>query len=206
MSHIGKKIIFFSPTIQIYKNKNFLIIGDNLSQTCNSQANFSKLQFNIPLEIKVLRSQSKDKNMVKSTEGVGSLSLILPQASNNRGTKSLWGTFRALLAQTLRGFYKKHTITLKFVGVGYKASLKKNVLILRLGFSHKLFCKMENNLTITKIKKRPIVFLLQSHFLDIVKTTAFRLRAFKKPEPYKGKGILLMNEFLKLKEGKKTSK
>ena len=100
--------------------------------------------------------------------------------------------------------YKKHEMKLKFVGVGYKATLKKNIFILRLGLSHKLFCKIPKMIEIQKTKKRPIVFSLKSHFLDVLQNTAFRLRSFKKPELYKGKGILLENEILNLKEKKKA--
>jgi large subunit ribosomal protein L6 len=195
MSNIGKKTIFFSPFVQIKSNKskNFLLIGD--------KSTMQALKINIPLKLTILKKNEKWNQISLSLPATNK-----PQSARSKDFKSLWGTLRALLAKTISGFYKKHAIKLKFIGVGFKAHLKKNLLILRLGFSHKLFCQIPNTVTITKIKKRPIIFLLQSHFLEIVKTTAFRLRSFKKPEPYKGKGILFINENLKLKESKKASK
>lgn len=195
MSNIGKKTIFFSPFVQIKSNKskNFLLIGD--------KSTMQALKINIPLKLTILKKNEKWNQISLSLPATNK-----PLSARSKDFKSLWGTLRALLAKTISGFYKKHAIKLKFIGVGFKAHLKKNLLILRLGFSHKLFCQIPNTVTITKIKKRPIIFLLQSHFLEIVKTTAFRLRSFKKPEPYKGKGILFINENLKLKESKKASK
>ena len=120
--------------------------------------------------------------------------------------KSLWGTLRSRLSKIIQGLYKMHFLKLKFVGVGYKAFLKKKHLIFRLGFSHKVFNTLPSEISMKKIKKRPPIFFLKSFDLNLLKSTAFLIRSFKKPEPYKGKGILLLNEFVKLKEGKKTRK
>jgi large subunit ribosomal protein L6 len=178
MSLIGKKSIFFAPSISFFKTKNYLIVGNKSSSIK------LKLQIKNPLIIK----KTKVAILVES----------------KGAHKKQWGTIRAHIANIIKTMYKQHEIKLKFVGVGYKATLKKNIFILRLGFSHKLFCEIPNTIQIQKIKKRPIIFSLKSHCLDIVQQTAFRLRSFKKPEPYKGKGILLDNEFLILKEKKKT--
>ena len=94
---------------------------------------------------------------------------------------------------------------LKFIGVGYKAFFKKSNLILRLGFSHKIFCTIPNNLIIKKIKKRPPIFLLKSFDFEIIQKVSNQIRMFKKPEPYKGKGIRYDGErfFPKTTEKKK---
>jgi large subunit ribosomal protein L6 len=85
-----------------------------------------------------------------------------------------------------------------------KRILKKNLFILRLGFSHRLFFRLPVTVSLTKTKKRPPTFLIKGFDSDLVKNTAFLLRSFKKPEPYKGKGVILLKEHIKLKEGKKT--
>jgi large subunit ribosomal protein L6 len=180
MSHIGKKSIFFAPSLVFYKAKNYLIVG----RSDRSQA--VRLQINAPLRI------------TKTTSKLALTANLVSLKSRD------WGTLRAHIRNIIRMVYKQHEIQLKFIGVGYKATLKKNIFVLRLGFSHKLFCEIPSTIQIKKIKKRPIIFSLKSHALDIVTQTAFRLRSFKKPEPYKGKGILLDNEFLVLKEKKKA--
>jgi len=129
---------------------------------------------------------------------------IYKQINKKKQIKSSWGTLRTLLYNTILGLYKTHTIKFRLVGVGYKANLKKNVLILRLGFSHRHFFRLPSKILLTKIKKRPPTFLIKGSDLDLIKNTAFILRSFKKPEPYKGKGVALLNELAKLKEGKKT--
>lgn len=177
MKSLVTKKIFFSSSLKIQNYKNFLIIGNLLTK--------SRIQ--IPFPVKIVRKENTiylEKNIITKAE------------------KCLWGTLTAQIKNMLQGLHKKHESKLKFIGVGFKANLKKNLIILRLGFSHKIFCELPKEVQIKKIKKRPVVLSLKSDFLNLVQSTAFRLRNFKKPEPYKGKGILLANEFVKLKEKK----
>lgn len=180
MSNIGKKIIFCPSSIQIHKNLNFIIIGDSNTS--------KKIKIKIINPLRILKNKD---NL--------SLDLIFKDKFIN-----MWGTYRSKLYKIIYGLYKSHTLKLKFIGVGFKANLKKDILILRLGFSHKFFCQIPKEVNLSKIKKRPPTFLFKSSNLNIIKRTAFLIRSFKKPEPYKGKGILFFNEFLKLKEGKKS--
>jgi large subunit ribosomal protein L6 len=182
MSNIGKKTIFLSSTIKINTFKSFLIIKGVFGVV--------KIRINVPLIVKYNNN---------------SLYLTLKKKKNYFNvTKSMWGTLRSQIFKIIKGVYKYHLIKLKFIGVGYKAFLKKNFLILRLGFSHKIFCTIPKIVKITKIKKRPPTFLLKSFDLNVLNLTSFLIRSFKKPEPYKGKGILFINEYIKLKQGKKT--
>lgn len=185
MSYIGRKTLFLSSTVQLQHYKNFLILKGAFG--------ILKIKINIPLNLNYKKN-----------------ALILNPLSQsdfkNSKFKSLWGTLRARLYKVIQGLYKMHFIKLKFIGVGYKAFLKKNHLVFRLGFSHKLFSTLPKQVTIKKIKKRPPTFFFKSFDLNILKSTAFLIRSFKKPEPYKGKGIVLLTEFIKLKEGKKTRK
>ena len=184
MSHIGKKTIFLSPTLNVSYYKNYLIFkgANNISL---------KVKINIFLHL------SNHKNALQ-------LKPLLQDWQKNKTFKSLWGFLRMQIFNTSLGLYKEHFMKLKFVGVGYKMNLKKNLLIFRLGFSHKIFCSLPPLIKISKIKKRPPTFILKSFDLYLLRETAFLIRSFKKPEPYKGKGIVFLNEFLKLKEGKKT--
>ena len=193
MSNIGKQIIYSSSTIRFFKSKNQLVLLPF--------AQFVSIKYNInlPLKLRLLPGNSKDFLALS----------LLPLLSKKNDfrlqalQRSQWGSLRAHIANTLFGLYKQHKLSLKFVGVGYKAALYKNVLVLRLGFCHKLFIH-QNLVTLTRTKKRPPTFLFKGPDLNIIRSTAFLLRSFKKPEPYKGKGVVLLNEHLKLKEGKKN--
>ena len=181
MSFIGIKPIYVSKSLDIKKYKNFIILKGVFGHFKIKIENFFQVIFiNQILKIKLLKK--------------------------NNFIKAYWGTFRILINNTIQGLFKLHLTKIKFVGVGYKANLKKNLLIFRLGFSHKIFILLPKFIKIIKIKKRPPTFILKSVDFNILKTTSFIIQSFKKPEPYKGKGILFLNQYLKLKEGKKTKK
>jgi large subunit ribosomal protein L6 len=181
-NNIGKKIIFISSKTSLYKYKNLLII----------KGVYGVLKIKIKIPLIVLYNNFSV--VLKSKK----------QTNENFRFKSLWGTYRILLLNNFNGLYKLHFCKLKFIGVGYKAFLKKENIILRLGFSHKIFCKKPKNLIIKKIKKRPPIFLLKSFDFEIIQIISHQLRSFKKPEPYKGKGIRFLQEVVKKKQGKKS--
>ena len=92
------------------------------------------------------------------------------------------------------------------MGVGYRAiyeeSVSTNVLTVKLGYSHPLYFKTSKTLKMYCLK-RTIVFILGDSYLTTTQAAA-NIRAQRKPEPYKGKGVLYNNEVIKLKEGKKV--
>jgi len=90
---------------------------------------------------------------------------------------------------------------LKLVGVGFKAFLNKNLIQLRLGFSHSIFYKIPQKIEI-KVVKSDSIFIF-GNSIQIVTQLASIIKCYKKPEPYKGKGIFYYNEKIKLKQGKK---
>ena len=95
-------------------------------------------------------------------------------------------------------------VKLKLVGIGYKVfeiNHIKNLYQFKLGFSHSIFYKIPENVKVT-VKKNTLIYLSSSN-LKSVTQTASDIRSYKKPEPYKGKGILYYNETVKLKQGKK---
>lgn len=96
-------------------------------------------------------------------------------------------------------------IKLKFIGVGYRIltsnELKKNVLIFKLGYSHSLYYKISDQLQTFCLRSTKL-FIFGNSYQEITQTAA-NIRLYKKPEPYKGKGILYDTENIKLKEGKK---
>lgn len=225
MSKIGKKPIYITSDIHFQKKESQLIIKNPISgifspvennekKTQEGTANNISLKVNINIPLTVVAVQNN--TVLKKNSGANLQILALTSICKNflptkkqlsakrltsKTYNKMWGTLRAQIFNTIRGLYKQHTIRFKFIGVGFKANLKKDFFILRLGFSHRLFFKLPPTVQISQIKKRPPTFLLKSNDLDLIKNTAFILRAFKKPEPYKGKGIVLVNEQIKLKEG-----
>ena len=149
----------------------------------------------------------------------GSLELIIPQILNLqleqntilltrsddlKKTKQIHGTFNALILNMIVGLSKGYQQKLKIVGVGYKAELKKDTLVLYLGFSHLVYFKIPNEVKIKVIK--PTIIEVSGIDKQKVFETAAKIRMFKKPEPYKGKGIMYENEQIIRKEGKTATK
>jgi len=119
----------------------------------------------------------------------------------NKKTGALWGTFRSLVDNMIQGVINGFEKKLEIQGVGYRASLEKNKLILNLGFSHSIeieapkgidFNVEKNIITISGINKQ------------LVGQIAANIRAKRKPEPYKGKGIRYQGEVVRRKAGKKA--
>ena len=117
--------------------------------------------------------------------------------------KSLRGTVVALISQYLSETssitYKK----LNLIGVGYKVfTLPNQILHFKLGFSHDIYYKLPENLTASSTQA--VKLLISGTNSCLVNQTSGLIKQFKKPEPYKGKGVLYSNEKIKLKEGKKV--
>lgn len=118
--------------------------------------------------------------------------------SNN---KALLGTFISNFTRSLKGVSQGFVVKLQLVGIGYRFLEATSVLKLKVGFSHKMMCKIPENLKITILKPNLISisginYQEINHFADIV-------RSVKTPEVYKGKGIKYLDEKIVLKETKK---
>lgn len=104
----------------------------------------------------------------------------------------------------IEGVSKGYTKDLELVGVGYRASNQGNVLELALGFSHNIVMSLAPEVkveTISEKGKNPII-KLTSHDKQLVGQIAAKIRGFRKPEPYKGKGIKFVGEIIRRKAGK----
>lgn len=115
--------------------------------------------------------------------------------------KALWGTYRTLIEQLIIGSSQGYVVNLELVGVGYKATVEENKLILKLGYSHDITHIIPEGIQV--ICRRPTFISIIGINKQKVHQEAARIRAYKKPEPYKGKGILYENEVIIKKEGKK---
>jgi len=124
--------------------------------------------------------------------------------SNKGDQRAKHGLYRALVNNMIKGVSKGWTKELELVGVGYRASNQGQKLDLALGFSHNIILELAPEVkveTITEKGKNPIV-KLTSHDKQLVGQVAAKIRSFRKPEPYKGKGIKFVGEELRRKAGK----
>jgi len=125
--------------------------------------------------------------------------LTVERPSDNRHHRALHGTNRMLLANAVAGVSDGFTKELKIVGVGYQASLKDNLLVLQLGFSHDIYFEPPEGIVI-EAKRTDIK--ISGIDKQLVGEVAAKIRSFRKPEPYKGKGIRYVNEYVRRKQGK----
>ncbi len=130
--------------------------------------------------------------------------LIVQTTDGSKAQKAKQGLYRSLLANMVEGVSKGFTKELELVGVGYRASNQGQKLDLALGFSHNIVFELAPEVkveTISEKGKNPIV-KLTSHDKQLVGQVAAKIRSFRKPEPYKGKGIKFVGEQIRRKAGK----
>ncbi len=137
---------------------------------------------------------------IKEEDGV--ITLVRP--SERKQDKAKHGLYRALIANMIKGVASGYTKKLELVGVGYRASNQGQKLDLALGFSHNIVLEIAPEVkveTVTEKGKNPVI-VLSSYDKQLVGQVAAKIRAFRKPEPYKGKGIKFVGEQLRRKAGK----
>lgn len=130
--------------------------------------------------------------------------LTLERPSESKKHKALHGLYRALVANMVTGVSSGFTKKLELVGVGYRASHSGQKLDLALGFSHSIIMELPKEITLdtlTEKGKNPII-TLSSHDKQLLGMVAAKIRSFRKPEPYKGKGVRFVGEDVRRKAGK----
>lgn len=118
-------------------------------------------------------------------------------------SRSLWGTTRSLVDSAVLGVSEGFTKKLEINGVGYRAQLKGKVLNLQLGYSHDIDFPIPEGISIALEGDRDSVISVSGSNKQQVGQVASKIRSFRKPEPYKGKGIKYAGEYILRKEGKK---
>ena len=130
--------------------------------------------------------------------------LTVNRPSDSKQHKALHGLYRALIHNMIVGASKGFEKKLELVGVGYRASHNGQKLELALGFSHGIVLELPSEIkidTLTEKGKNPII-TLQSHDKQLLGMVAAKIRSFRKPEPYKGKGVRFVGENVRRKAGK----
>lgn len=148
-----------------------------------------------------LQTTLRKEVFVKKEDGA----ILVERKDDEKLSKSLHGTTRSLLSNMVCGVTEGFTRKLNIVGVGYRAQLQGNKLVLQVGYSHQVeivppehtkieIDKTQTNLTITGIDKK------------VVGDLASYIRSIRRPEPYKGKGIKYSDEIIRRKAGKSAAK
>ena len=174
MSRIGKNPIKIPNGIDVDLNKKDIIIKGS-----KGSLNFS---FHNTL------------NITKNED-----SLIVERSSDEKFYKALHGTTRQLIQNMITGVSVGFSKELELIGVGYQASAQGNRLKLQLGFSHDIFFDVPSSI---KVSADRTLIKIEGIDKQLVGAVAAKIRSFRPPEPYKGKGIRYKGEYVRSKQGK----
>ena len=178
MSRIGKKPVEFASDITVSSNGNVIT--------------FAKGKISVDLDTK--------GNVTFAIEGNV---LTFSAVSDAKEHRAFWGTYRALAANAITGLTTGYTKQLEINGVGYRAKVQGKVLNLQLGHSHDINFDLVDGLEAEVVKN---VITLKSHDKQLLGSAAAKIRSFRPPEPYKGKGVKYTDEHIVRKAGKTAKK
>ena len=133
--------------------------------------------------------------------------LTVSRPSDDREHRAQHGLFRALLHNMVVGVSTGYCKEMELVGVGYRASASGQVLELSLGYSHAIYLKLPPEVKVeakSERNKNPLI-ILESDDKQLLGQVCAKIRALRKPEPYKGKGIKFVGEIIRRKSGKSAS-
>lgn len=178
MSRIGKSPVTIPDGVTVEVNSNIVTVKGKLGELTQEFSDVS----------------------VKVEEG----NVIVERSSDAKDHRAKHGLYRSLVANMIDGVSKGWTKELELVGVGYRATNQGQKLDLAVGFSHNIVLNIApevNVETISEKGKNPII-KLTSFDKQLVGQVAAKIRAFRRPEPYKGKGIKFVGEIIRRKAGK----
>ncbi|MCT4697892.1 MULTISPECIES: 50S ribosomal protein L6 [Tenacibaculum] len=179
MSRIGKNPIALPQGVEVKVDGNVVTVKGKLGE---------------------LTQELKSEITAKIEDGV----LTVERTSDSKDHRAAHGLYRALISNMIEGVSNGYTKELELVGVGYRASNQGQKLDLALGFSHNIVLNLAKEVkveTISEKGKNPII-KLSSFDKQLVGQVAAKIRSFRAPEPYKGKGIKFVGEVLRRKAGK----
>ena len=175
MSRIGKQIIIIPENVTVKIEASLVtVIGPKGS-----------LSYPIPPRIKV---------------NIENNQILITRVAEDKQTRSSHGSTRAHLNNIIKGVVTPWTKELEIRGTGYKASVSDNQLTVLAGFIHPVFIIAPEGITISVVEETKIT--VSGCNREVVGQVASNIRKIRPPEPYKGKGIRYLNEFIKLKAGK----
>ncbi|MCH5243358.1 MAG: 50S ribosomal protein L6 [Lentimicrobiaceae bacterium] len=133
--------------------------------------------------------------------------ILVERPTDQKRHRALHGLYRALINNMVVGVSEGFKTTMEIVGVGYRATVNGQIIDLALGFSHNLFLELpkEVKATATAEKGKNPTLTLESHDKELLGMVCSKIRSYRKPEPYKGKGIKFQDEILRRKAGKSAA-
>lgn len=149
-------------------------------------------------------SQAVDPDIKVEVED-GTLQVTRP--TEQKRHKAMHGLYRSLIKNMVHGVSEGYKIEMEVVGVGFKAEAKGQVLDLSLGYSHEIYFQVPDEVKVeakTERRSNPII-TLTSNDKQLIGQVAAKIRSFRAPEPYKGKGIKFVGEVLRKKAGKSAT-
>lgn len=176
MSRIGKKPIELNDKTQVTVSENEIIVKGPLGEL--------KATYLPVVDIKV------EDNLV-----------TLTPKDDTIKTNALWGTYSSIISNMVLGVNQEYEKNLIIEGIGYRAEVKGDKVVLNVGFSHQVEIKIPEGVKVEVEKEKIKITGIDK---QAVGELAAVIRATKKPEPYKGKGIRYADETIRRKEGKKT--
>lgn len=176
MSRVGKHPIIIPSGVKVAL--------DGCVLSGNSQN--GKFQYTVPAGVLV---ELSDKSVCFKPE------------NDSQQSRALWGTSRSIVAKSVSGLVSPFVKRVNLIGVGYKAAVQGDKLIMQLGYSHdivfsipsdiKIVCEKQTTIAVSGIDKQRVGQVIK------------QLQCYRKPEPYKGKGVIIDGQFVYRKEGKK---
>lgn len=130
--------------------------------------------------------------------------ITVSKKSDDKFGQSLWGLTRALIANMVEGVTNGFSKKLEIVGVGFKAEMRGKSLVLNLGYSHPIVLKVPDEIKLEA--PTPNEVIVSGINKELVGLVASKIRSFRKPEPYKGKGVKYTGEYIRRKAGKTAGK
>ena len=175
MSRIGKLPVVIPEKVEVSLENNFLV--------CKGPKGELNRKLHSDMDIKIENAE-----------------IIVKRPSDSKEHRSLHGLTRSLIFNMVNGVFEGYTKRMLIEGIGYKAELKGKKLLLTLGYSHPILMTFPDNVSVKCPSPNEII--VESSDKELVGMVAAKIRSFRKPEPYKGKGIRYHDEYVRRKAGK----
>ena len=182
MSRIGKKPVSVPSNVEVSIEADILKVKG------------PKGELTVPFESTYV-SFSKEEDFISVT-----------RANDTKPARARHGLYRSLLANAIEGVINGFAKSLEIKGVGYRGALKGSGIEFQLGFSHPILFELPEGITVEFDKKNANLLTISGISKQLVGQVAANIRALRKPEPYKGKGIRYTDEYVVRKAGKSAAK
>jgi len=182
------------------------------AQTVTITGPLGTLKLNVPPFISLVPAWTLDSTLASQIAEIEAQGKVAPERNDlvvvvtddkNRKQREMWGTVRSLLHNSIQGVSSGHQTTLTLKGVGYRAAIVQDgkILELKVGFNHNVNAEISEGISLSMTN--PTIFEVKCIDKEKMGLFCARVRKFRPPEPYKGKGIFVGNETIKIKEVKK---